>query len=158
MRLVATCLVLAACRGHTPPAAAPPAPVALTPTAPAQPAAMAPPIVSSQPTVRTEAEKRRDAEREPLATSIVDAYQNWNGFFSALVATWSPDGKSFLFGSTRDGIAEIYVGDPAHPEAAPRAITTGPQRALDATYTRDGKWILYNRDHDGDEMSAIWRV
>ena len=154
MRLVATCLVLASCGGHRPAISPPPA-ATPAPTPPAAPVAR---TVSSDPTVLGDAEQRRDAARAPLAASIVDAYQNWNGMFSQLVASWSPDGKSFLYGSTRDGVAEIYVGDPQHPDAAPRTITTGPQRALDATYTRDGKWILYTRDHDGDELAAIWRV
>jgi dipeptidyl aminopeptidase/acylaminoacyl peptidase len=154
MRLIATCLALASCSSHAPPTVASPAPRPVAPT----PVIATPATVSSQPTVLSDDEKRRDAAREPLAASIVDAYQNWNGFFSQLVASWSPDGKTFLYGSTRAGVAEIYVGDPQHPEAQPRVITSGPQRALDATYTRDGKWILYTRDHDGDENHAIWRI
>jgi dipeptidyl aminopeptidase/acylaminoacyl peptidase len=150
-RRLAPVLVLAACSAHAP------SPVTMSVPVPvAPPAASSAP--TSDPTVLTASDRRRDQAREPLATAVVDAYANWNGFFSQLVATWSPDGKELLFGSTRDGLPEIYAADPAHPEAAPRAITTGPERALDAAYTRDGKYVLYTRDHEGDEMTAIWRV
>ncbi len=160
LRLVAV-LAIAACAGHTstpspvvsPPPAAPVVPPVAAPV-PAPPA----PAVSSDPTALTDADQRRDAARAPLATAVVDAYPNWNGFFSALVANWSPDGKHILFGSTRDGIPEIYLGNPARPADAPHAITTGPERALDATFTWDGKYILFSRDHEGDENQAIWRA
>jgi dipeptidyl aminopeptidase/acylaminoacyl peptidase len=114
--------------------------------------------VSSAPTVLSDDDKRRDAAREPLAASVVDAYPNSNGIFSSLVATWSPDGKSILFGSLRDGMPEIYLGDSKDPAGAPRAITQGPERAIWAGFTRDGKSILFLRDHKGDENHAIWRV
>ena len=105
-----------------------------------------------------EAAKRRDAERVPLATAIVDAYPNWNGFFSSLVATWTPDGKSLVFGSQRDGLPEIYIADAAAPDAPARALTVGPERALDAAVTWDGKYVLFTRDHEGDENHALWRI
>lgn len=137
----------AACGG---PRAAPPA---IAPAAPA-PARE----VSSAPTERSAADRQRDAAREPLAATVVDAYPNWNGLFSSLVATWAPDGKRFVFGSLRDGLPEIYEADPARPSAEARAVTTGPERALWAGYTRDGKSLLFLRDRQGDENHAIWRV
>jgi dipeptidyl aminopeptidase/acylaminoacyl peptidase len=157
---VAIVLAVAACAGPARPAPPPsPTPTAVTAPHAVDPTPHAPAVsVSSEPTVLGPAEQQRDAARVPLATAVVAAYPNWNGFFSSLVATWSPDGKQLLFGSQRDGLPEIYLGDPAKPSAAPRAITAGPQRALDATFTRDGAYILFTRDHDGDEHDAIWRV
>lgn len=164
---LATLVVLAACGGTraSPPAAAPaPPPVRSAGAAPAdtgtpRPTAPTPaPQASSEPTVRSAADRQRDAAREPLAASMVDAFPNWNGLFSSLVATWSPDGKRFVFGSLRDGLPEIYEADPARPAGPPRAVTTGPERAIWAGYTRDGKSILFLRDHEGDENHAIWRV
>jgi dipeptidyl aminopeptidase/acylaminoacyl peptidase len=159
---LAALAVAAACGGPeaAPPAIAPAAPAAdraaSDTISPARPAPAR--EVSSAPTERSAADRQRDAAREPLATAVVDAYSNWNGLFSSLVATWSPDGKRFVFGSLRDGLPEIYEADPARPSADARAVTTGPERAIWAGYTRDGKSLLFLRDQKGDENHAIWRV
>jgi dipeptidyl aminopeptidase/acylaminoacyl peptidase len=152
---------LAACGGKAPSSNAP-APTASAetpaPAAPVAPAAAPPREASSAPTVLSDDDRRRDAAREPLAASVLDAYPNSNGLFSTLVAIWSPDGKRIVFGSQRAGLPEIYEGDPAKPAAAPRAVTVGPERAIWAGYTRDGKSILFLRDQKGDENHALWRV
>jgi dipeptidyl aminopeptidase/acylaminoacyl peptidase len=155
-------LVLAACGGEPPPAPAaptpPPPPVATATTAPAPAPPAAAPAASTEPTELTAEQKTRDLALAPRAAAIVDAYPNWNGFFSSLVANYAPDGKRFLFGSTRDGLPEIYLGDPAKPGDAPKAITQGPERAIWAAFTRDGKSILFLRDTKGDENQAIYKV
>ena len=153
--------LLVACASEPPPAApsAPPPP-APAPASSASPSAPAAPglAASSEPTVLTDEQQRRDAARAPLATSIVDAYPNWDGFFSSLVANYSPDGKRFVFGSVRDGVPEIYLAEVAHPDAPPKALTAGPERAIWAAFTPDGKSVLFLRDEKGDENQAIWRV
>jgi Tol biopolymer transport system component len=75
-----------------------------------------------------------------------------------LVASWSPDGKRFVFGSQRDGIPEIYLGEVAAPGATPQALTSGPESALWAGFTSDGKSILFLRDSKGDGNYHIFRV
>lgn len=110
------------------------------------------------PTVLTAEQLQRDRDRVALAESIVDAYPNWNGFFSSLVANWSPNGKHIVFGSLRDGLPEIYVGEVAKPSAPPRPITRGPDRAIWGRYTVDGKQIIFLRDANGDENHHIWRM
>ncbi|HEY2509583.1 MAG TPA: prolyl oligopeptidase family serine peptidase [Polyangiaceae bacterium] len=152
-------VLLAACASEPPPAAPtapapPPPPVASSASPPPAPATAA----SSDPTVLTGDQQRRDAARAPLATSIVDAYSNWDGFFSSLVANYAPDGKHVVFGSVRDGLPEIYLGEVAHPDAPAKAVTTGPERAIWAAFTPDGKSILFLRDEKGDENQAIWKV
>lgn len=89
---------------------------------------------------------------------MVDAFPNWNGLFSSLIARWSPDGSTIVYGSLRDGMPQIYLGDPKDPAAPPRAVTTGPERAIWAGFTADGKSILFLRDQQGNENHAIWRV
>jgi dipeptidyl aminopeptidase/acylaminoacyl peptidase len=149
-------VLLAACADTEPPPSVPtsPAPAASV----ASVATVTTPPVSSDPTVLTDAQRARDAGRVPLATAIVDAYPNSGGLYSPLVANFSPDGKRVLFGSTRDGVPEIYEGDVTQIATPPRPVTLGPQRALWADYTRDGKAVLFLRDDKGDENHHIWRV
>jgi dipeptidyl aminopeptidase/acylaminoacyl peptidase len=115
-------------------------------------------LTPADPTVVGAQQIQRDRARVPLAESIVDAYPNWNGFFSSLVANWSPDGKRILFGSLRDGLPEIYESEVAKPEGHPKRITEGPERSVWAKYSPDGQVILFLRDAKGDENHHIWRV
>src|SRR5271169_1521854 len=111
-----------------------------------------------EPTVLTAEQVQRDQSRVALAQSIVDAYPNWDGFFSSLVANWSPDGKQIIFGSLRDGLPEIYVGEVAKPADPPTRVTLGTERAIWARYTIDGKRMIFLRDKQGDENHHIWRL
>jgi dipeptidyl aminopeptidase/acylaminoacyl peptidase len=137
----------------------PPAPVAsIEPTASSTPAPAPSAQLDSEPTVLTADQQQRDAALAPLVTSIVDAYPNWNGFFSSLVANYASDGKRIVFGSQRDGLPELYLADVAHPADPPKALTAGPERAIWGDFTPDGNSILFLRDTSGDENHAIWRV
>jgi dipeptidyl aminopeptidase/acylaminoacyl peptidase len=158
-------LLVAACGAEPSPPPAAPAPA---PTGPSAVASVAPPLTaptkepaapaSHEPTALTAEQKAKDAALAPRAAAIVDAYPNWNGFFSTLVASYSPDGKRVLFGSTRDGLPEIYLGDVAKPDGAPKAITRGPERAIWAAFTHDGKSIVFNRDTKGDENHRLYKA
>jgi dipeptidyl aminopeptidase/acylaminoacyl peptidase len=139
------------------------------PPAPAQPSSTASaitlppaPAIDAQPTLLSDAQKQRDAARVPLAKAIVGAYANWDGLLTSLVANFAPDGKHVLFGSMRSGIPEIYEGDTAKIGDPPRAVTTGPERAIWARYMRDPGGgppaILFLRDSQGDENHRIFRV
>jgi dipeptidyl aminopeptidase/acylaminoacyl peptidase len=160
--LAAVAALLAACGGSERPAPITPSlPATDTPVAEAPPPAAAPAPADSgpvEPTVLSDADRARDAARVALASAVVDAYPNSNGFFSSLVASYAPDGRSFLFGSTRDGLPQIYRAPTGKPGAPAVTITSGVERALWADYTRDGKAILFTRDQRGDENHAIWRV
>lgn len=122
------------------------------------PALLAQALTSVEPTILTAEQVRRDQSRIPLAESIVDAYPNWNGFFSSLVANWSPDGKRILFGSLRDGLPEIYESEARQAVGPVRAVTRGPERSVWARYSADGKYILFLRDAKGDENHHVWRI
>lgn len=112
----------------------------------------------AEPTVLTDEQRRRDAAYEPLARAIVDAYPNQIGWYSGMVASWSPDGKRILFGSQRDGSPQIYAGDPSRPAEPPLAITSGSDRSVYALFTADGKSIVFARDSGGDENFHYWRA
>jgi len=145
-----------ACGDAPPPIAAPPLTTAAPPTATTSASAPAP--VDAQPTVLTDAQRARDAALAPSAAAVVDAYPNIGSLFSSLVAEMSRDKKHFLYGSLRDGVPEIYVGDFAKPADPPRALTKGPERAIWAKYTRDDKFVLFRRDEGADENWRLYRV
>lgn len=145
-------LVLVACGGEEAPPVAPtppPPPIATTrpPAATATPAVVA----DANPTERTPEQKARDDARAPLANAIMDAYTNAQPRFS-------PDRKKVLFSSHRDGNREFYLADVASPSAPPLLVTHGSERAADATFTRDGKSILFLRDTGADENFRIYQV
>jgi dipeptidyl aminopeptidase/acylaminoacyl peptidase len=150
---------LAACGGSDAPAPAlrpapppPPKPTSAEP-APAEPAPPAEPAqpATHEPTVLTEEQKRRDQELAPKAGAIVDAFASWG-------ARLSKDRKRVLFSSLRDGNREIYLGLTDRPAEAPRAMTTGPERATWASFTRDEKYVLFLRDQGADEYFRVYRM
>ena len=61
---------------------------------------------------------------------------------------YSPDGKSIVFSSMRDGDQEIYIcdADGAHP----RRITHAPGRDGGPFFSPDGQRIVYRSDRKGD--------
>src|SRR5262249_38284220 len=128
-------LSLAACEKMSPPldptGPSLPPPVVSEKPAPELPAPPPPrPPVDSNPTVLTEEQLARDRALAGPAAALVDAYANWAGPFSSLVATAAKDNKRFLYGSQRDGVVEIYLGDASRPADAPKAITRGPERGI----------------------------
>jgi dipeptidyl aminopeptidase/acylaminoacyl peptidase len=137
------------------PPPAPRASVVAEEIADAAPADVHEPPAWVAPSVLTLDERTRDDALTPAASNIVSAYANVNGPFSSLVARLTRDGKRVLFGSLRAGMQQIYLGDVAHPEAAPLALTTGTERAMWASFTRDEQKVLFTRDEGADEN---WRV
>ena len=146
-----------ACGGEPPPPVAPPPPPVVEPP-PTASATPPPPPPTSDPTTLTDEQHQRDLALAPRAAALVDAYSNMNGIFTSLVAQTTRDRKHVLFGSNRDGMPEIYLGDVARPSDAPRALTSGPERSIWAALTWDGKYVVYNRDEGADENWHLWRV
>ena len=167
--IAASLLTIVACASR-PPAASPAAPsepprtAAATSQASAAPQPSAAPAsdagpaqsapASSAPTERTPAELARDRQLEPRAAAVVDAFQNRIGTFGGAL---THDHKSVVFGSNRDGAPQLYLGQVASPSDPPRRLTDG-ERVQAATLSRDGKWILFNRDRGADENSHIYRI
>ncbi|HEY8038415.1 MAG TPA: hypothetical protein VIF15_01425, partial [Polyangiaceae bacterium] len=148
----------ASCGGEPPPAPLPPPAAVVAPPPTSSTAATPSPPPSSDPTVLTDEERARDLLLTPRAAALVDAYSNMNGIFTSLVAQLTRDRKHVLYGSNRDGMPEIYLGDVGKPGDPPRALTSGPERSVWAALTWDGKYALYNRDQGADENWHIWRV
>lgn len=142
-------LALVACAAQRPlPPRADPAPLAAGAAAPS-------PGSSVEPSQRSPAQLARDAELAAKAAAVIGAYQNRIfGFGGAL----THDGRRIVFGSNRDGSPQIHLGEVARPDAAPLALTRGPERVVSAALTRDGRSLLFTRDRGADENTRIYRV
>lgn len=57
---------------------------------------------------------------------------------------WTPDSKSLIFGSNRNGHWNLYKQALDEDQAEP--LLTGPDAVLNARVSSDGKWILYQHE------------
>jgi dipeptidyl aminopeptidase/acylaminoacyl peptidase len=116
------------------------------PAAPATPAAG-----PAAPDAPAGADAARDAELGKLVAPLVDAFTNTGAFFT-------PDGKSIVFGSNRDGLLQLYVADAASPDAPARRLVTTTERIGGASVTPDGKAVVFQSDKGADENWSLFRV
>ncbi len=71
----------------------------------------------------------------------------------------SPDGKRLGFLAPADTRLNVWVCDAGAPLETARLVTHEKTRAvLNFTWTRDGRWILYTHDANGDENFHIFRA
>jgi acetyl esterase/lipase len=133
----------------TPPATPTPAPPS-TPTEPATPPPPPEPEATSDPTTLTPAQIARDAELSPKAMAFLAAFANIGAHLTRT--------GSVLFSSNRDGLAQLYVGDLAHPKDPPRQLPTPKERVQGATLTADQKSVLFASDVASDGNFHIFRV
>lgn len=66
--------------------------------------------------------------------------------------TWSPDGHSIAFESTRDGDSDIYVVDLGEDLAPgePRRLTNDPAADYSPAWSPKGEWIAFISERDGN--------
>jgi eukaryotic-like serine/threonine-protein kinase len=69
---------------------------------------------------------------------------------------WSPDGKWIVYGSDRNGRAEVYR-KPADGSGAEELLLTDSMPVIVTDWSRDGKTLLYSRGAVGSN-SEIWAV
>jgi dipeptidyl aminopeptidase/acylaminoacyl peptidase len=113
------------------------------------PAPAAAPAV--EPTALTAAQIERDQALEPEAAAVIDTFASFN-------ARVSPDGRHALFLSDRDGTAQAYLGGIDQPGDPPIQLTRGPDGVHWASFTRDGRHVVFTRDIGHDENFRIFRV
>lgn len=68
--------------------------------------------------------------------------------------SYSPDGKSIVFTSFRDGDAEIYIMDADGKN--PRRITRAPGYDGGPFFSHDGKRIIYRSDRKGNDLLQLF--
>src|SRR5215813_4717507 len=74
-------------------------------------------------------------------------------------AQLSPDGKYVSFLKPWKDTRNIYVKGVDEPFSAARLLTTEAKRPIPGYFwTRDGKYILYVKDNDGDENFNVYAV
>jgi dipeptidyl aminopeptidase/acylaminoacyl peptidase len=74
-------------------------------------------------------------------------------------AQLSPDGKFLAFLTPWKDTRNIYVKGVNEPFEAARLLTTETKRPIPGfLWTRDGKYILYVKDNDGDENYNVYAV
>src|SRR5262249_47946988 len=71
-------------------------------------------------------------------------------------SSWSPDGKNIVFVSNISGRNNLWVV--AAEGGWPTQLTVSDQRQTARSWSRDGKWIAYQSDYDGDEQWDIFLV
>lgn len=74
-------------------------------------------------------------------------------------AQLSPDGKYLAFLKPWKDTRNVYVKAVGEPFDAARLLTTEAKRPVAAYFwTRDSKYVLYAKDHDGDENFNVYAV
>ncbi|WP_394839789.1 prolyl oligopeptidase family serine peptidase [Pendulispora rubella] len=93
----------------------------------------------------------REKELAQKVAPILDAFSNREPVLT-------PDGKRVVFVSNREGLPQLYLGDPAHPEAPAVRLQTSSDRAFSPLVTRDGKTVVFGSDRAADEQVTFFRV
>ena len=70
--------------------------------------------------------------------------------------SWSPDGKSLVYGSEHDGDMDIYAVDVDLPLSQPRALYITDADENQPAWSPDGKWIVYiSKGHADDAYGSL---
>ena len=75
---------------------------------------------------------------------------------SALAAAWSADGKWVVVSANLSGRYNLWKYSVAG--GAPVQLTHSDDRQMGLTLSPDGKWVVYQQDHGGDEMYDLYAV
>ncbi|MFL5296500.1 MAG: S9 family peptidase [Phenylobacterium sp.] len=95
------------------------------------------------------------SEQKPAAPPavIADLYANT----SALGAAWAPDGKTVVVSANLSGRFNLWKYSTAGG-GPPVQLTRSNDRQSDIAVSPDGKWVVFQSDHGGDEMYDLYAV
>ena len=100
-------------------------------------------------------------DKEPAAQSLPPVIDRELIFGNPEIAAaeLSPDGQYIAFLKPWKDTRNIWVKKVADPFSAARLLTTETKRPIPAyLWSRDGKYVLYVKDHDGDENFNLYAV
>lgn len=106
--------------------------------------------LAASPTEPDARQRARDADIAARAAPFIDAFTN-------SAAVLAPDGQ-VVFVSTRAGLPQLFVGDTAHPERAPRKLPVPAERATAPRLLPDGKTLVFVSDVGSDQKFHIFRI
>lgn len=86
-----------------------------------------------------------------LAAALVDAFENTEPVFL-------PGTDDAVFVSTRDGLPQLYRASALDPEAPASRLAAFPERMTSPVPTPDGRSVLFQSDHGGDELWSVYRL
>ena len=72
------------------------------------------------------------------------------------LGVWSPDGQRLVFGSSRTGLAQLYLTTVGG--GAEEMLTSGPLRKYPLQWTRDGKYVLFRATNLNNSRDELWAI
>jgi Tol biopolymer transport system component len=72
------------------------------------------------------------------------------------LGVWSPDGQRLVFGSSRTGLAQLYLTTVGG--GAEEVLTSGPLRKYPLQWTRDGKYVLFRATNLNNSRDELWAM
>jgi dipeptidyl aminopeptidase/acylaminoacyl peptidase len=142
------CVSGCAAKQPAPPSAAPPhAP----PPAAAEATKPPPPPVTHEPDVPRGEAAARVADLAQRARAIVAVFNTSN-------ARLTPDRKTVVFTSNRDGLPALYTADARDPASKATRLVELEERVGGFLLTRDGKSVIFRSDRGANESWSIFRV
>lgn len=106
--------------------------------------------LAASPTEPSPGQRARDADIAARAAPFVDAFTN-------AAAVLAPGGQ-VAFVSTRDGLPQLFVGEIAHPDRAPRKLPLPAERVTAPRLLPDGKTLVFLSDIGSDEKFHLFRI